>query len=161
MTHVWKAHRLGWFTHRYAVEERGAPLATLVFGWGTHGTIELGERRLAITRSGFWKLELRLLEQGRIVASAGSAGAFRRGFYLVHGEEEYRLDPSSWLGGAFDLTDHGRLLGRIRAVGLSRRSVHLELDEELAPEVRLFAFWLVVFAWRRAAAAAGAFSTHA
>ena len=152
---MWKARRQGWFAHRYVVEERSACVGTLALGaWGSPGTIEIEGRQLALSRKGFWKLEVRVLELGRLVATARSAGAFQRGFYLVHGEEEYSLDPSSWWGGSFDLTQRGRLLGRIRAVGISRRHVHIDIDERLAPELRLFALWLAAFTWQRAAGAA-------
>ncbi len=155
MERMWSARPEGWLSRCYRIEERGQLVGRLEFGlWSEHGTLELGERRLSIQREGLWKPQHHLVEGGTRRASARSTGFWRRGFVLTDGNDEYHLAPSSLTRRSFALTRAGRALGGVRPLGLFSRSAELTLDEELAPELRLFAFWLVVVAWRRAAAAA-------
>jgi len=152
---MWRAYPVGWFCRRYRVEDGGRTLATLEFGsWSERGALELDGRRLAIRREGFWNPRFFLSEGTKDLVTSLSAGAFRRGFYLAHGDDEYRLDPSSFFGRSYALTQRGRPVGEVRAVGFFSRHYQVELDGELAPELRLFALWLVLLAHRRAAAAA-------
>lgn len=156
---MWRATPAGWFSSRYRVEERGQTIATLEFGsWSERGALELDGRRLVIRREGFWKPKFFLSEGPTSLATSLPAGAFRRGFYLAHGDDEYRLDPPSFFGRGYELTQRGRPVGQIRALGFFSRRYHVELDDELAPELRLFALWLVLLAQRRAAAAGAAAS---
>lgn len=149
---MWSARPEGWLARSYRVEERRALVGRLEFGlWSERGALELGERRLSVLRAGFWNPEHHLVEAGARRASARTTGFWRRGFALTDGDEAYRLDPSSFTQRSFVLTRGGRALGQVRAGGVFRRTVDVTLDEGLAPELRLFALWLVILAWRRAA----------
>ncbi|NOT29518.1 MAG: hypothetical protein HOP15_03610 [Planctomycetes bacterium] len=156
---MWRADPVGWLARSYRIEERGLVVGKVEFGsWSERGALELGGRRLPIRREGFWHPKFHLTNGSETLATGQAAGAFRHGFTLAHGDQEYRLDPSSFFRRSFALTQRGRSLGEIRALGFFGRSARIELDDELAPELRLFAFWLVALAWRRAATAAAAAS---
>jgi hypothetical protein len=151
---MWHAAPVGWLARTYRLTESGCELARLGFTWREQGEIELGERHLAVRREGLWRARFQLEEGGRRLASARAANAWGRGFLLEHGDETYRLEPASFLGRRYELTLRSRGLGAVRATSFFGREVEVALDEALAPELRLFAFWLVVHSWRRASAAA-------
>lgn len=152
---MWSARPVGWLARKYAVEAGGRPVAALEFGsWSERGAIALDGEELEIVREGFWNPKFHLERARERMATARATGTFRRGFAITHGDEEYRLDPSSWLGRAHLLTRRGRALGQIRTLGFLARRFEIDIDDELAPELRLFAFWLVLLSMRRAAAAA-------
>ncbi len=154
---MWRAHPVGWLARSYRVEESGRTIGTVEFGsWSECGALVLDGRRLSIQREGYWNPKFHPLEKQGTLATVRSAGAFRRGFYLVWGDEEYRLDRSSTFSRSFAITRRGQVLGQIRALGWFSRGVQIELDGELPHELRLFAVWLVLLAWRRAAAAVAA-----
>lgn len=154
---MWRADPTGWLARSYRIEEKGAVVATIGFGaWSERGTLELAGERYPIEGEGFWNRRFHLTHEGKRIATARRTGAFRRGFHLVHGHDECQLDPSGVFSRSFQLTRRGRQLGQISALGAFSRSAHIDLDEELAPELRLFAFWLVLLAWRRAVATAAA-----
>ena len=150
MRSMWSAHPIGWLARSYAVEENGRRFASLDFAWSGSGAIELDRQRLRIWREGFWFPEFHLEGRRERLATGRAAGAFRRGFYVAAGDAELRLDPSSWLGRSFDLTRRGELLGRIVKLGFFERRFQVEIEDELAPELSLFALWLVVRLRRRA-----------
>jgi len=162
---MWRADPVGWLSRGYRITNGGELVGNVESGaWNSRGTIELVRRRFTVRRDGFWNPWYELADGREVLARARSAGAFRRGFVLFHGGqqgddkggEEYRLEQATFFGRAFELTRRGEALGRIRPLGFLARSAEIELDEELAPELRLFAFWLVALAWRRASAAAAA-----
>lgn len=154
---MWILRPVGWLAQSYTVEERGKPVATLAFGgWRVQPAIEIDGRRLPIRREGFWNPKFHLSDARTILGTARSAGAFRRGFLLDWGKDEYRVEASSTFSRSFDLLQRARALGRIRALGVFSWRAEVDLDEELPLELRLFTAWLVLLAWRRAAAAAAA-----
>ena len=155
---MWRAVPFGWLGRRYRIEESGRLVGSVdLGGWAEQGSIEIDGRLMPIRREGFWNRRYFLRRDNEDIASSQSAGAFRRGFYIVHGDDEYRVDPSSFFNRSFALTQRGRSRGEIRSVGLFFKcTTRIELDGDLAPELRLFVFWLVMSARRRAAAAAAA-----
>jgi len=140
------------FPRLYRIEDAAAVVGRVGLGnWAVSARIELDGRELAIRRQGFWGAKYFLTEAGTTVVTALPAGIFPHGFYLVRGDEEYRLDRGPLFARSFELTRKGQPLGTIRAAGLFPRDAHIQLDDELAPELRLFAFWLVAHTWHRAA----------
>jgi hypothetical protein len=157
MPTVWRASPVDWLARSYCIEEGARSVAVVEVGFGRRrDAIELDGRRFLIHREGFWHPTFLLTSGSDTVARGRSAGAFQRGFMIRYGAGEFRLDPSSFFSRSFDLSQHGRSLGQIRALGVFSRDVQIALDASLAPEVRLFAFWLVCIAWRRAAAVVAA-----
>jgi hypothetical protein len=151
---MWTACPVGLLARSHRIEERGRTIGTIEFGtWSERGALELEGRRLVIRREGYWNPKFELLDGREVLGRGRSAGAFRRGYCLVWGDEEYRLDPASVFGRSYVLTRRGHHLGTIQAAGIFSRRLHLELDEELPPALRLFALWFVLLAQRRAAAA--------
>jgi hypothetical protein len=152
-----EAAPLGIFSRSYAVTERGQPVATVSFGaWGSQGVLAFEHRRLTIRREGWWRMKLKLEEKGKLVSCALSSGAFRRGFYFAFGEDEYELSSAGVFSRGYALTRGGQVLGRVDSLGVFSRRAGVDLPEELALEVRLFALWLVLLSWHRSAAAAAA-----
>ena len=157
LAHVWRASPIDWIGRTYRVEEDGETVGTVGFGsWSGHGGIVLGDQRLAIVREGYWNPKFHLERDRKRMATASSLGVLRRGFQLVQGDEQYRLDPTSAWSRSYALSRNGSHLGQISAAGVFSRAALIELAPELAPELRLFAFWIVALAWRRGAAAAAA-----
>jgi hypothetical protein len=154
---MWTASPINWISRTYHIEDKGTGVGTLAFGWWSgHGAIEHDRRRLTVQRERFWNPQYHLMDGSKRLATARSLGAFRRGFHVAHGDEELVLLPPSVLSRSFHLMQRGRSLGQIRALGMFSRQAAIELDAELAPELRLFAAWLVLLSWHRAAAAAAA-----
>lgn len=154
---MWSAHPVGWLAREYAVQEARRSVGTLEFGsWRERGALALGDERLEIVREGWWNPKFHLGNGKEPAATASKSGVFARAFTIQHGDEEYRLFPTSWTCRSYALTRRGRDLGRIHVRGFLGLRFEIELDEELAPELRLFAFWLVLLARRRAATASAA-----
>ena len=154
---MWSVAPMGWFSSSYAVEEDGRAFGMLEIGkWRTCGEIAFGERRLTIRREGFWCPLHHLEEGGRTLASARSASKWRGGFRVEHAGSEYLLARSSAWGRSYGLTRGERYLGQVRATAIFSRRLEAELDPGVARELGLFAVWLVLLAWRQAAAAAAA-----
>ena len=152
---MWTASPVNWTSRTYHVEDKGTGVGALAFGgWSGHGAIELHGRRLTVQREGFWNPQFHLIDGSKRLATARSLGTFRRGFHVAHGAEELVLVPPSVLSRSFHLMLRGRSLGQIRSLGTFSRQAAIELDADLAPELRLFAAWLVLLAWRGAAVAA-------
>jgi hypothetical protein len=153
---MWKASPIHWTSRSYHVEDEGTAVGVLAFGGWGHGAIELDGRRLTVQRERFWSPQFHLMDGSKRLATACPLGAFQRGFRVGHGDEELVLVPPSAFTRSFHLMLRGRSLGQIRSLGVFSRQAAIELDAELAPELRLFAAWLVLCAWRGAAAAAAA-----
>jgi hypothetical protein len=152
---MWHARPVSWLARRYAVEEGGRSIAEVEFGsWSERGAITSNGERLEVVREGFWNPRFHLERAQHRVAVAWRTGALQSAFTIAHGGEEYRLGPSSWLGRSHVLLRGGRTLGEIRPLGYFGRGLQIALDGELAPELSLFALWLVLLQRRRAAAAA-------
>jgi len=152
---MWHAHPVGWLARTYAVEEGRHAVATLEFGtWSERGALAMGAERLEIVREGVWNPKFHLQRAGERVATGMKPGAFARGFTILHGGEEYRIDPTSWVARSHRLMRGRHDLGRIHVRGFLGRRIEIELADEVAPELRLFAFWLVLLGMRRASAAA-------
>jgi hypothetical protein len=152
-----EAAPLGIFSRSYAVTEHGRPVAAVSFGtWGSQGTLEFEHRRLTIRREGWWRPKLKLEEKGKLVSCAFPSGAFRRGFYFAFGEDEYVLSSAGVFSLNYALTRGGQVLGCVYSLGVFSRRAGVDLPDELALEVRLFALWLVLLTWHRSAAAAAA-----
>lgn len=150
---MWRAYPVGWFSGDYRVEESGVAIGTLEFSlWSPRGAIYFQRARSEIRREGFWSPKFHLVRKGEKQATAWRVGFFQRGFQLAHGGVEYRLAVSSWLGASYGLRRGSHELGSFRPVWLLSRSFDVELDEAVAPELGLFAFWLVLLARRSAAA---------
>lgn len=150
---MWSSRRVGLFPWRYRIEDGGSVVGRIDLGhWATGGRIELDGRELTIRRQwqGFSGAKYFLTDAGQPLGVAQATGA--NGFYLARGDEEYRLDRAPLFSRSFELSQRGQPLGRIRA-GFFLRDASIQLDGELAPEFRLFAFWLVAQTWRRAAQA--------
>ena len=155
LAHMWRASPIDWIGRTYRVEEDGETVGKVEFAsWS--GGIVLADQRFAIVREGYWNPKYHLERDRKRVATASSLGVFRRSFHLVQGDEEYTLGPSSAWSRSYALTRNGSHLGQISAAGVFSRAALIELAPELAPELRLFAFWIVALAWRRGAAAAAA-----
>jgi hypothetical protein len=152
---MWRSRQVGLFPRRYSVEDGAAVVGQVSLGnWAERGRIELAGRELAIRRQGFWNAKYSLTDAGEPVVTALRSGAFGRGFYFARGDDEYHLDRGPFFARSFELTRKGQPLGTIRATGLFPRNAQIQLDDALAPELRLFAFWLVAHAWHRAVQAA-------
>lgn len=152
---MWRAYTVGWLGREYNVVDGSRVVATLVFGsWRERGVIVLDGERLEIVGEGWWNTKFHLQGPRERLATGAKTGTFSRGFVIQHVGQEYRVDPTSWSGRTHHLTRRGRDFGQIRVLGLLARKFEIELDAELAPQLRLFAFWLVLLGMRRAAAVA-------
>lgn len=129
-----------------------AETATVAFNFfSEQGSISLGTREWSIRKhgplSGHWTLE----DHGQIVADATKPNALFRSFEVQAGDVRFTAKAQSAFTRSYDLLSGDRKLGTIcPAHPFTRRS-----SIECAPEVpelgQLFAFWLAVITWRRAA----------
>ena len=152
---MWTVRRVDWLARKYAVEAGKDLVGQLSFrSWS--GGILLDGERLDVQREGIWSPKLHLVKKRERLATARSQGAFRRGFVMTHGSEEYHLERAGHFSHSYRLKRGERELGRFEKEGWFRHGYRIELDDELPLELRLFAVWLIVFALRAGAAAAAA-----
>ena len=151
---MWSVDPIGWCASRYNVEDGGRPIGVLdLGGWRRGRGILIGTQHLGIEREGWWRPEYRL---AGAQITARPAGAWRGGFLIEHEGQEYVLQRSSVWGRSFELKRGGTLLGEVRSVGLFSSRAQADIKDEVPLELRLFVVWLVLLAWRNAAAAGAA-----
>lgn len=126
--------------------------AELTFNFFTEqGSMSLGRDQFAIRKhgplSGHWTLERR----GKTVVDARKPSAMFRSFELSAPEIQLTVKAQFALTRGYDILSSDRLIGTIRPAHAFTRRAFIECSSEVPEVVQLFAFWLAVITWRRAA----------
>jgi hypothetical protein len=132
----------------------GAPSgeAGLTFNFFTEqGTISLGGAELTVRKHGWLSGEWSLERGGETYADARKPSAMFRSFELHCGDTELTVKARSPFGRGFDLVAGGGVVGTIQPVHPFTRRATIECGDAVPELAQLFAFWLVVLTWRRAA----------
>lgn len=148
-----RASRHGLFRYRYDLTEDGEPVAQLA-GFRREGcefTLEGRTLRVGRERS---KRFVITGPDGRVATADRESG---RRWRITTPEGHLELvRPSVWRS-AWEVHRGGRPVGRIEQDrGLFARTSHADLPADLPLPVRVFAFYVVLILWQRAAAAATA-----
>jgi hypothetical protein len=134
---------------RYTLTRDGAEIGQIDCG-GTGGAASIsvdGATYRPVTDS-VLRGRFHLEKNGTLVASAQSAGFWRRRFMIQIGAKSCTLRPS-WSGRSFVLLQNDTEAGRIGATGFFSRKCEAELPDDLPLEVQAFLIWLVISTWRR------------
>lgn len=126
--------------------------AELAFDFFTEqGSLSLGDGEYDIRKhgwtSGHWSIE----RNGQVCADARKPSAFLRHFEIRTGDVTIMSAADSPLTRCYTLLADGREIGAIRPAHPFTRRAVIECDPSVPELVQLFAFWLAVLTWRRAA----------
>lgn len=147
-----KAVPMSWFSWNYEVaDEAGMPVARLwIAPMRTKGTIEAGGFEYSVARDGLAGPFL-LEKSGVLEARAEKPRALYRSFDIQSGGRSFVLKARYTLRREFVLTENGIDLGTIAPEGALTRRARIDLPDDLPLPLRLFAAWLTIFLWKRAA----------
>ena len=115
------------------------------------GGISLGPNTYTVRKhgpmSGRWTLE----NDGQVLADAHKPSALFRAFEIEVGNARFTLKAQSALTRSYNILSGDRAVGVIRPAHLLTRRAFIECGPEMPELAQLFAFWLAVITWRRAA----------
>jgi hypothetical protein len=144
-------HPAGFFSWNYSVEGASAPAELTFNHWSEQGTITLGSVEYAVRKQGLFSGAWTLEAPDGTYASADEPSFFFRRFELRSAYANLRVAARSAFTSSFDLESDSRLVGHIRVAHAFTYRAHIECDNTIPELDQLFAFWLVVLTWRRAA----------
>lgn len=147
-----KAVPVSWFSWNYeVVDEGGTPVAKLgIAPFRTRGSIEAEGFEYRVERQGLGG-EFLLEKSGVLEARAEKPRAFFRSFDIQSGGRSFVLKARYTMRREFVLTENGIDLGTIAPEGAFTRRARIDLPDHLPLPLRLFAAWLTIFLWKRAA----------
>ncbi len=127
--------------------------AALTFNWFTEqGTIDWNGTEYEVVKhgpfSGHWTLE----GPDGVVIEAQKTSAFTRTFELDCESGLVTLQAQSVFTRVFELLQSSDVVGTIQPMHMFTRRATIDCDEGVDEPTQLFAFWLVVITWKRAAA---------
>jgi hypothetical protein len=136
----------------YRVFGTSGGAAALTFNFFTEqGSIWVGDAEFAVRKhgpmSGHWSLE----HGQRTLADATKPSAMFRSFELQVHDLHFTLTAQSPLTRCYDMLCGDRCVGTIRPMHPLTRRACIECAPEVPELAQLFAFWLAVITWRRAA----------
>ena len=114
------------------------------------GTLTLGTDPFAVEKPSLLSGTWRLLHDGRPIAEASKTSAFRRRF-AISGVGGNWVAQATSLGRSFELLDGDTAVGVIKPNSAFGYRSYVDCDPRVPALDQIFAFWLVVMAWRRAA----------
>lgn len=140
------------FSWNFRVDGGASGPALLRFQFfSEQGSIEVAGREFTVRKhgplSGRWTLE----REGAVEAEANKPSALFRSFEIQSGAGLFRLKAASAFTRSFEIRSGDRSVGTIRPAHAFTRRAGIECSEAVPQLVQLFAFWLTVLAWRRAA----------
>ena len=143
------------FGSRFVVKQRLREVGRLRLSWRDRGEIDLDGVTLEVTFSGFFSTNWTLRAGGRTVAKAEKRALSGRVIEIDHDGEAYTLKIAGFFSRTWELRRGSRLVGSVRAASLWTRTQEAEFDEQVAPQLRMFALWLVLVMRRRASRSSG------
>jgi len=148
----WSCVPVGMCSWNYLVRGADVGEAEVVLRWNREeGSIRLDVRRALIAKDNAFTGRWTLVENGAALARGVKPSALRRRFAISAGTLSLMVTPSSVVGRGFALEVGAEKVGSIEPVHPFTRRATLRCDPAVPEMVRLFALWLVVVAWRRAA----------
>jgi hypothetical protein len=136
----------------YHVRGAEAGPAVVTFNWlSEQGTISLGGGTFRVVKHGWTSGRWTLESTAGTYAEAVKPSAFRRGFEIQAGDRQFEAAAASPLGRTFEIAADGEKRGTIRPAHAFTRRAFVDCDDSVPELVQLFAFWLAILTWRRAA----------
>lgn len=126
--------------------------ADVTFNFMTEqGSISLGRMEFSVRKhgwlSGHWSLE----HGGAAYADARKPSALFRAFEISCGPAQHTVKAQSTFTRCFNILTNNRVVGTIQPVHAFTRRAVIECDASVPETTQLFAFWLAVLTWKRAA----------
>ena len=126
--------------------------AGLTFNWFTEqGTIDWNGTEYQVVKHGLFSGHWTLEGPEGVVVEAQKTSAFTRTFDLDTDSGPWTLQAQSVFTRAFELARSGTQFGTIVPMHMFTRRATIDCEEEVDELTQLFAFWLVVITWKRAA----------
>jgi hypothetical protein len=126
--------------------------ATVTFNFfSEQGTISLGNMEFTVCKHGWLSGQWTLENSGGTVAAATKPNPLLRSFEVDAGDLRLTVKAQTPFTRCFDIVSNGAVVGSIRPVHPFTRRAYIECRDALPEFVQLFAFWLAVLLWRRAA----------
>jgi hypothetical protein len=142
---------LSFCTWDYRILGAAAPTALTFNFFSEQGTIFLGDAEFTIRKhgpmSGHWTLE----HNDRTIADAQKPSPLFRSFELQIHDLSFTVAAQSAFTRCYEICAGAQQLGTIQPVHAFTRRAYIECVPEVPELAQLFAFWLAVITWRRAA----------
>ena len=115
------------------------------------GTISLGGRDFTVCKHGWLSGQWTLENAGGTVAAATKPNPLVRSFHMEVRDLRLTIKARAPFTRSFDILSDGAVVGSICPVHAFTRRAYIECGSEIPEPILLFAFWLAVLTWRRAA----------
>ena len=129
----------------------GGPAALMFNFFTEQGSIWLGDTEFTVVKhgptSGHWTMQ----HGERTLADATKPSAMFRSFELQVHDLHFTVRAQSAFTRCYDILSGDRRVGTIQPVHALTRRACIECAPEVPELAQLFAFWLAVITWRRAA----------
>jgi hypothetical protein len=145
-----EVHAKNMFSSHYSVLESGQEITSVNIRWIREaGEFVLGGKNYMVGRRSRMSGAFFVEWEGKTLASAIKPSWLFQRFTISVGEDKYQLRSRSIFTRAFDLIHNGRTIGSLEAQSWFKRSVRVDLPQELPLPVQVFITWLVLVMWRR------------
>jgi len=152
---ILEARPVGIFTQEFSIEAEGQEIALLdSSSWRVAGAISIGDHIYRLYREGLRSGAFFLEYEGQVVARAVKPSAFSSQFDIELYHHRYSLTRASVFGRGFAVLQGEVVVGSIRPARMFTRRTIIDLPPDWAIPFQVFVFWLVLVAWKRAAATA-------
>lgn len=148
------AREKGFFARTYEILEDDIVAAILdMSSWKEAADVEIEGKTYRFQREGAVSGSFLLLDVENVVAHAEKPSAFKDRFQITHFSTHYELRKISVWKSKFELESKGRVIGSINPVGFFRKTIEIDLPEEMPLIFRTFIFWLALIILKRQQAA--------
>ena len=117
--------------------------------WKEAAKIEIEGKAYRFEREGAVSGSFLLLDVQNVVAHAEKPSAFKDRFEITHFSSHYELKKTSIWKSRFELKSNGQMVGSISPKGFFRRTIEIDLPEEMPLIFRTFIFWLALIILKR------------
>lgn len=144
----------GWLSRSCAVvDDSHRQVGEIEMSWRERGLLTIGGATYSIARDG-WGGPFVLEQAGAIIARATKA-PFRRAFTIEHAGATFTLSAPFFSRSFILRSNSSTPVGVVRPAGLFTRRAEIDAPDDVPLDLRLFAAWLAMVMWRRAARAVG------
>lgn len=119
------------------------------------GSIEMGERRFTIRREGLLNPKYVVREGEKDFLVIDKPRMLGRRYVIERSTNTWTLEPRSLFRRGFELRLNGKTVGGIEPSTSLGRKGAADFPPEVPIELQLICLWMVILAWKRAAAASG------
>ncbi|MDB5324939.1 MAG: hypothetical protein JWM57_508 [Phycisphaerales bacterium] len=142
----------GVFSWTFDINGAAEGPASVTFNFFTEqGTLTLGAEDYAVRKLGPGSGRWELVGAAGVVAEAHKPSAFHRQYEITGVGGPLTVQATMPVARSFDLLSADRPIGHISPNSMFRRRATIECAADVPAIDQIFAFWLVVLLWKRAA----------